>query len=68
MSRSLSSKKAAWLRNLPGDHGHVRHELQAAQVQVDRELVQGPSALKVIRELSWRGSRNRLEIDMVLML
>ena len=31
----------AWLRNLPADHRHVRHELQAMQAQADRELALG---------------------------
>ena len=56
------------LAAMPGDHEHVRHELQAVQAQVDRELAQSRSALKAIRELSWRGSRNRLGINMELML
>jgi len=61
-------KTLVWLRQLPEDHEYIIEELRAMQEQVDRELVQTPSKLRMMRELFWRGNRNRLAIGVVLML
>ncbi|KAA8899191.1 general substrate transporter [Sphaerosporella brunnea] len=61
-------KTLVWLRQLPPDHEYVVTELGAMQQQVDRELVQAPSKLRMMRELFWRGNRNRLGMGMLLMI
>ncbi|KAF8245420.1 general substrate transporter [Wilcoxina mikolae CBS 423.85] len=61
-------KTLTWLRHLPEDHEYIIEELRAMQEQVDREHVQAPSKLRMMRELFWRGNRNRLAIGVVLML
>jgi MFS family permease len=58
----------AWLRQLPPNHEYITTELGAMQQQVDRELVQAPSKLRMMREIFWEGNRNRLGMGVLLMI
>jgi MFS family permease len=66
--RDKAVKTLVWLRQLGEDSEYVKSELRAMQEQVEREAIQAPSVGQMIKEIFWRGNRNRLAIGVVMML
>lgn len=62
-------KTLAFLRNLPSDHEYVDfevHEVESA-IQRQRNSPHGSGVIQLVKELFWKGNRNRLAFGLFLM-
>lgn len=62
-------KTLAFLRNLPSDHEYVDYEVHEVEKAIERQRnsPHGSGVLQLLKELLWKGNRNRLAFGLFLM-
>jgi MFS family permease len=67
--KAQALKTLAFIRHLPAEHEDIQGELQGIQDAIERQELSTVAASRfgLIKELGWKGNRNRVAIGLLLM-